>query len=63
MVLTKLSNTAVVTAYVMKTQNKTYEEALAYVIERRPVVCPNAGFREQLQRYEASLKASGCSVM
>jgi len=38
-------------AYLIKQQGMGADEALEYVRSRRPIVCPNAGFREQLLRY------------
>lgn len=42
---------AVVCAYLVATTSMTPQEALAFVMERRPVVCPNLGFRKQLETY------------
>ena len=38
-------------AYMIKQQGMGADEALEYVRSRRPIVCPNAGFRDQLLRY------------
>ena len=43
---------ALIIAYVMRTQGRGYEEALALVRARRPVVCPNPGFARQLRSLE-----------
>ena len=37
---------SIVIAYCMKTKGWQFNEALAYVQERRPCVDPNAGFRK-----------------
>lgn len=48
---------SVVIAYVMQAEKMGWEAALNYVRERRPVVCPNVGFRTQLQTWEQRLRA------
>jgi hypothetical protein len=45
----------VVTAYVMRTRNLRYEEALALVRSKRSVANPNSGFQAQLRAYEEEL--------
>lgn len=47
---------AMVIAYVMKTQKKSFIEAMAYVQQKRKVVTPNVGFCKQLKKYEEELK-------
>lgn len=42
----------------MKSQSKTFSEAIAYVYARRGIINPNAGYREQLEIYSQS----GCDV-
>lgn len=44
-----------VIGYIMKKQEMTFDEALSYVQERRPVVAPNEAFLEQLRRYDQIL--------
>ena len=44
-----------VAAYLMKTHDMSAEEALTFLVERRPIVCPNDGFRDALVRFGASL--------
>ncbi|KAL4245857.1 hypothetical protein ABKN59_008805 [Abortiporus biennis] len=41
----------VVCAYLIATQSMHPTEALDYVMERRSIVCPNLGFRKQLEVY------------
>ncbi len=43
-------------AYVMQAEKMGWEAALNYVRERRPVACPNVGFRTQLQTWEQRLR-------
>ncbi|KXN86573.1 Dual specificity protein phosphatase 15 [Leucoagaricus sp. SymC.cos] len=38
----------VVSAYLIATQKMTGADAIAYVQKKRPIVCPNLGFRQQL---------------
>jgi protein-tyrosine phosphatase len=52
----------IVTSYVMKKQQMTAQQALAFVTGKRPIVCPNLGFRRQLEDYEKQLKKSRCLV-
>ncbi|CAG8610170.1 3945_t:CDS:2 [Ambispora gerdemannii] len=40
------------TAYLMKAQRIQYDKALTLIISKRSFVCPNLGFRYQLQLYE-----------
>jgi protein-tyrosine phosphatase len=44
-----------VLSYLMRKKKMTYEEALAYVCQRRKIVRPNPHFKEQLKKYEESL--------
>jgi len=46
----------VVIAYIMKSKNMTYNEALDYVRSKRGIVNPNPGFKRQLMEYEKLLK-------
>ncbi len=41
----------VVCAYIVATKRMKGHEAIAYVQERRSIVCPNLGFRHQLDIY------------
>ncbi len=41
----------VVCAYLIAHRHMEAEEAVTYVQAKRPVVCPNWGFRYQLERY------------
>ena len=47
---------SIVIAYIMNTQNKTFQDALNYVRSRRPQADPNFGFCCQLMQYEQELK-------
>jgi atypical dual specificity phosphatase len=46
------------TAYLMRTDKMTYEDAFSYVKSKRPSARPNAGFIEQLKEYEKTLGLS-----
>ncbi|KAH9983943.1 protein-tyrosine phosphatase-like protein, partial [Russula vinacea] len=41
----------IVCAYLIATSRMTADEALNAVREKRPIVCPNLGFRRQLEEY------------
>ena len=41
----------VVCAYLIATTSMTSKEAIDFVISKRPIVCPNLGFRLQLETY------------
>ncbi|CAG8442030.1 2636_t:CDS:2 [Funneliformis mosseae] len=43
----------VMIAYIMKTRKMTFEAVLEFVISKRPIICPNLGFRQQLKLYES----------
>eukprot|EP01103_Thecamoeba_quadrilineata_P008632 TRINITY_DN1836_c0_g1_i1.p1 TRINITY_DN1836_c0_g1~~TRINITY_DN1836_c0_g1_i1.p1 ORF type:complete len:401 (+),score=63.24 TRINITY_DN1836_c0_g1_i1:69-1271(+) len=47
----------IVIAYLMSTKKYTFEEAYEFVREKRPIICPNSGFREQLVEFGDDLKA------
>ncbi|CAJ1338315.1 unnamed protein product, partial [Effrenium voratum] len=47
-------STTSVCAYLMSHLNLTFEQALCFVSQRRPAVCPNDGFQRQLRRFEHS---------
>lgn len=49
----------VVCAYLMATKNMLAPKSIIYVQERRKIVCPNLGFRLQLEEYEADLIKGG----
>ncbi|KAL4267735.1 Protein-tyrosine phosphatase-like protein [Pleurotus pulmonarius] len=49
----------VVCAYLMATKNMLAPKSILYVQERRTIVCPNLGFRLQLEEYEAELIKGG----
>jgi hypothetical protein len=48
---------SVVIAYLMKSKNMKVNDAIAYVTERRSIIAPNSGFRQQLRIYSNM----GCS--
>ncbi|CAI2369513.1 unnamed protein product [Moneuplotes crassus] len=52
----------IVTAFIMKTTGKTFEEALQFVKEKRRFINPNAGFVKQLQEYEKELLKQRCEL-
>jgi len=41
--------------YVMTMQKLRMQQAFDYVCARRPIICPNSGFRSQLEEYEKIL--------
>ena len=45
----------IVIAYLMYKKGMKYEEAYAYVKERRKIIHPNSGFKRQLMNYEKEL--------
>lgn len=45
----------IVIMYVMSSQHKTFDEAFDIVRDKRPIICPNSGFRDQLRLYEQEL--------
>jgi hypothetical protein len=47
-----------VVAYLMKLHAMSFEQALAFVVERRPMANPNESFRRQLQEYGRRLQRS-----
>lgn len=51
-------SSSMVVAYLMKQRSMTFEQALDFVVERRPVANPNESFRRQLQEYERRLQRS-----
>jgi atypical dual specificity phosphatase len=42
-----------VAAYLMAHHAMNAEEAIKFLVERRPIVCPNDGFRAALKRWES----------
>ena len=49
-------STTLVAAYLMRKYGIGAEQALAYILERRPIINPNQGFREQLAKFEKILQ-------
>jgi len=47
---------SIVIAYLMHEMNMEFEGALKHVQERREEVCPNPGFKKQLQKFSKELK-------
>ena len=55
--VTGISRSAtIVIAYLMKTRGKTLQEAFRHVRDLRPVVHPNAGFIQELERFDNHLR-------
>ena len=52
----------VVCAYLVATAKMTPDEALVAVKTKRGIVCPNLGFRRQLEEYANQLNGGGESV-
>ena len=48
-------SSTIILAYLMKTYNATLQEAFKFLRHRRPIVCPNLGFLQQLIGYEHDL--------
>ncbi|DAZ96519.1 TPA: hypothetical protein N0F65_008070 [Lagenidium giganteum] len=49
-------SSSIVIAYVMKTLQLSFDDALAMVAAKRPMINPNASFRTQLQQYDRRLR-------
>ncbi|KAH7463221.1 hypothetical protein PRIC1_001916 [Phytophthora ramorum] len=49
-------SSSMVVAYLMKLRSMSFEQALAFVVERRAIANPNESFRRQLEEYERRLK-------
>ena len=47
---------SIIISYIMKKRGYSFEQALQYVKERRPVVNPNMGFVKQLRNYSNRLR-------
>jgi len=45
----------VVCAYLIAEQGMTAQAAIDFVREKRPIICPNIGFRRQLDEYAATV--------
>jgi len=52
----KSRSASLVAAYLMKEQGYSPEEAISLMQSKRPIVDPNSGFREQLQRFNEDIK-------
>jgi protein-tyrosine phosphatase len=53
---------AFVVAYIMYKMKYSLDEAIEFVIQRRPQVYPNGGFIDQLRDYERELKQEFVSL-
>ena len=53
---------SIVIAYLMWTKKLEFEQALAEVREKRPLVGPNIGFEKQLQMFEKLLKENNYEI-
>jgi predicted protein tyrosine phosphatase len=51
-----------VAAYLMSHRAMNAEQALAFLIEKRPIVCPNDGFRAALKRWESPSSAAAAKT-
>ncbi|KAG3112182.1 hypothetical protein PI124_g8836 [Phytophthora idaei] len=51
-------SSSMVVAYLMKLRSMSFEQALAFVVERRSIANPNESFRRQLQEYGRRLQRS-----
>lgn len=49
----------IVIAFLMKKYKKSYEKAYKYVEEKRDIINPNSGFRNQLLAYDACRNSNG----
>lgn len=45
----------IIISYLMKYENMTFKEALLFVKERRPIICPNRNFLFKLSDYELKI--------
>ncbi|CAF0758795.1 unnamed protein product [Adineta steineri] len=52
-------SSSIVLAYLMKYHHDTLMKAYDFLLDRRPISCPNPGFLIQLIRYEKELRNSG----
>ncbi|CAF4241299.1 unnamed protein product, partial [Adineta steineri] len=52
-------SSSIVLAYLMKYHHDTLMKAYDFLLDRRPISCPNHGFLLQLIRYEKELRNSG----
>ncbi|KAK3593002.1 hypothetical protein CHS0354_023234 [Potamilus streckersoni] len=52
----------IVIAYLMQSRGMKYLEAFRYLKEKRPAICPNEGFRTQLQQFEKQLASQTQNV-
>ncbi|EMD49509.1 leucine rich repeat and phosphatase domain containing protein [Entamoeba histolytica KU27] len=54
---------SIVIAYLMKKNQWTYEYSYKYVLERRPIICPNSSFMKQLKEYEEKILIKTCNII
>jgi len=45
----------IVISYLMKYNSMTLTEAMEHVSQKRPIICPNMGFMNELRKFEATL--------
>jgi len=45
----------IVAAYLMRKYGLTRDKALAHIFDRRPIINPNSGFKEQLKQFETEI--------
>jgi protein-tyrosine phosphatase len=50
-----MQSSTLVIAYIMKKKCMGFKDAISFVRQARPNVCPNLGFERQLKEYEISL--------
>ena len=49
-------STSTIIAYLIRKFGWDFEHSLAYIKEKRKIVCPNDGFRKQLKEYEVKYR-------
>ena len=52
----------IVIAYLMWAKKMTYDKAFEFVVDKRFIVCPNFGFREQLKMFEGLLISNNYDI-
>ncbi|TYZ61047.1 hypothetical protein PybrP1_012136 [[Pythium] brassicae (nom. inval.)] len=55
-------SSSVVVAYLMKSSAMGFERALRFVVDKRPIVNPNASFRRQLEDYGEKLRREAAAA-
>jgi len=54
----KSRSVTIVAAYLMRLNGWTSDQALSHIWERRNIINPNPGFKEQLKKFEEEMKGS-----